>query len=182
MKKEAKLLLGKAINSLILSVEHFNRPSDLGRTEAVLIFLDHSFEMLLKASIIDRGGRIREKGAKQTIGFEKCLRVGLTNSEIKFLKDEQALGLQVINSLRDAAQHHLVIISEGQLYIHCQSGLTLFKDILKKVFSKSLKEYMPERVLPISSTPPTDLATLFEREISEIKKLLKPGSRKKRMQ
>ncbi|MGQ9689600.1 MAG: hypothetical protein ACUVXF_12590 [Desulfobaccales bacterium] len=44
MKKEAKILLEKAINSLILSVEHFNRPWDRGRVEAVLILLDHAFQ------------------------------------------------------------------------------------------------------------------------------------------
>jgi hypothetical protein len=63
MKREAKLLLNKAISSLILSVDHFNKASDVGRAEAVLIFLDHSFEMLLKAALIERGARIREKGA-----------------------------------------------------------------------------------------------------------------------
>lgn len=56
MKKETSILFNKALNSLILSVEHFNRPWDKGRTEAILIFLDHSFEMLLKAAILHRGG------------------------------------------------------------------------------------------------------------------------------
>ena len=50
MKKEVRLLLGKAIDSLIISVEHFNRPSDQGRVPAVLIMLDHAFEMFLKAA------------------------------------------------------------------------------------------------------------------------------------
>lgn len=31
MKREAKLLLDKAINSLLLSVDHFNKASDVGR-------------------------------------------------------------------------------------------------------------------------------------------------------
>jgi hypothetical protein len=30
MKKEVKILLGKSIDSLVLSVEHFNRPWDRG--------------------------------------------------------------------------------------------------------------------------------------------------------
>lgn len=59
MKREAKLLLDKAINSLLLSVEHFNKASDVERMEAVLIFLDHAFEMLLKASLVERGALIR---------------------------------------------------------------------------------------------------------------------------
>ena len=37
MKREAKHLLTKAIDLLVLSVEHYNRPSDRGRVHAVLI-------------------------------------------------------------------------------------------------------------------------------------------------
>jgi hypothetical protein len=70
MKKEVKILLDKAIASLIISVEHFNRPSDLGRVDAVLILMDHAFEMFLKAAILHKGGRIRQPRAKMTIGFD----------------------------------------------------------------------------------------------------------------
>jgi hypothetical protein len=61
MKRETRLLRDKALNSLVLSIEHFNRPWDNGRSDAVLILLDHSFEMLLKAALIHRGGKIRDR-------------------------------------------------------------------------------------------------------------------------
>ena len=112
MKREARLLLGKACDSLMLSIEFFNRPHDLGRTTTTLILLDHAFEMLLKASIVHRGGRIREKRANETMGFDKCVRCALSEGKIRFLTEEQALSLQGINNLRDAAQHHLLDISE----------------------------------------------------------------------
>lgn len=73
MKREAKSLLKKSTDSLVLSIEHFNRPSDRGRVDAVLILLDHSFEMLLKAAIVHRGGKIRKNRESQTIGFDECL-------------------------------------------------------------------------------------------------------------
>ncbi len=38
--------------------------------------------------------------------------------------------------------------------------------------------HLPKRVLPVSTSPPTDLATLFDSEIKEIKKLLQPGRRR----
>ena len=179
MKKETSILFNKALNSFILSIEHFNRPWDKGRTEAVLIFLDHSFEMLLKVAILHRGGKIREKSAKQTIGFDGCVRNALSDGAIKFLTNENALSLQVINSLRDAAQHHIVHLSEQHLYLHAQSGLTIFREILKNVFNRDLIELLPERVLPISTSSSKDIASFFETEIDEIKKLLKPKSRKR---
>ena len=178
MKKEVRLLWERATNSLLLSVEHFNRPWDRGRTEAVLIMLDHAFEMLLKAAILHRGGRIRGRRARQTIGFDTCVRRGLTDANVKFLSDEQALTLQTINGLRDAAQHHLVDVSEGQLYLHAQSGLTLFRDLSRSVFDHNLSDYFPTRVLPVSSEAPTSLNVLFDSEVQEVHRLLAPGRRK----
>jgi hypothetical protein len=178
MKKEVRLLLEKAADSLILSTEHFNRPWDRGRVSTVLILLDHAFEMLLKAAILHRGGRIREPRAKLTIGFDHCVRKALTDGEVKFLTKEQALTMQMINNLRDAAQHHLLDISEEQLYMQTQAGLTLFRDLYAAVFGRDLKLELPERVLPISTTPPADLATLFDREVKAVRRLLEPGKRR----
>ncbi len=179
MKKAAKLLFSKGVESLILGIEIFNRPNDCARAHGVLILLDHSIEMLLKASILQRGGKIREKRAKQTIGFDECIRKGLSSGDIKFLTREQALTLQTINSLRDAAQHYLLNISEQHLYLQTQAGLTIFRDLCRSVFGIDIKTHLPERVLPLSTSPPVDLATLFDTEVKELKKLLRPGSRRK---
>ncbi len=179
MRREARLLLEKALDSLILSVEHFNRPDERGRTTTVLILLDHSFEMLLKAAILHHGGKIRERGARETIGFDACVRRALSDGNVKFLTDDQALTLQSINGLRDAAQHHLIDISEEQLYIHAQAGVTLFGDILKRVFGQELRDRLPARVLPISTMAPVDLETLFSEESKEIVKLLGPRTRRR---
>src|SRR6266478_3745951 len=166
------MLLEKAGDSLLLGIEKFNCPFERGRVTAVLIALDHAFEMLLKASILHRGGRIRKRGAPETLGFDACVRVGLSDGKVKFLTDEQALTLQMLNGLRDAAQHHLITIQESQLYIHAQSGVTLFRDLLKSVFRQELMDYLPRRILPISTQTPVDLSALFESETSEIRKLL----------
>ena len=173
------MLLEKAVDSLILSIEHFNRPWDRGRIEAVLILLDHSFEMLLKAAILHLGGRIRDPKAKQTIGFDACVRRAFSDGKIHILTEEQALLLQTINSLRDAAQHHLLDISEQHLYIQAQAGLTLFKELINNIFKKELRTELPDRVLPLSTTPPIDLASLFENEINAIRNLLQPGKRRR---
>lgn len=179
MRKEAKHLYQKAIDSLTLSIELFNRPNDCGRIHGVLIFMDHSFEMLLKASIIHKGGKIKEKGAKETIGFGACVRKGFSDNTIKFLSDTDVLTLQTINGLRDAAQHYTLEMSEQYLYFQAQAGLTLFRDIAKKVFNIDLKTQLPVRVLPLSTTPPMDIQAFFSTEVQEIEKLLAPKSRKK---
>ena len=179
MKKETKLLLHKSIDSLILSIEFFNRPWDKSREEAVLILLDRSFELFLKAVILHKGGRIREKRAKETYGFDKCVRVCLSDSTVKCLDEDQAVTIQIINSLRDAAQHYLLDVSESQLYMYAQAGITLYSQKTKEVFDVSLSDYLPERVLPISTTPPKSLGMLIDTEFKEIKELIGPGTRKK---
>jgi hypothetical protein len=179
MKKEGRMLKDKGVASLILSIDHFNRLWDTGRLEAVLILLDHSFEMLLKGAILFRDGKIREPRERNTIGFDACVRRALSTEGVKFLIVDQALVLQTINGLRDAAQHHLLHLSEGQLYIHAQSGVTLFRDILKDVFSENLSDYLPDRALPISTVAPLEPIMLFANELDEVRKLLAPGRRRR---
>ncbi len=100
--------------SLVLAVDHLNRVDDLGRSEAVLVLLDRGLELLLKASLLHSGARIRERGASNTIGFDACVHRSYSG-EHRSLDDNQAIGLQAINGLRDAAQHYLLDISEEQL-------------------------------------------------------------------
>lgn len=169
-------MLDRAIDSLVLSIEHFNRPDDRGRSEAVLILLDHAFELLLKSSIVLKGGRIRKKDEKQTMGFDECVRKTI---QLKIISDEQALTLQTINGLRDAAQHYILEISEELLYLQSQAGVTLFRDILKNIFQVDIAKTLPQRVLPLSVIPPTNISTIFDSEVGEIRKLLIPGRRRK---
>jgi len=178
MKRESKYLLDKSIDSLVIAIEHFNRPWDLGRKEVVLILLDRSFELFLKSSIIHLGGAIREKPSKQTIGFDKCVRKCISDEELKILTEDQALTLQIINSLRDAAQHYLLELSEQQFYTFTQAGVSLYKDLLETVFQEDLSDHLPERVLPISTSPPQSFETIIDTEFEDIKELVSPGSRK----
>lgn len=178
MKKEARLLLEKSTDSLVLAVEKFNCPWDRGRQEITLLLLDRAFELLLKAAILHKGGRIRDRGEAETYGHDKCVRTCLTDRKVQCLSNEQALTIQVINSLRDAAQHYLVHISEQQLYVYAQAGLTLYAELLKTVFDSSLAEHVPERVLPVSTRPPADLHSVVRAEFEDVKALVAPRSRK----
>jgi hypothetical protein len=178
MKKEARLLKAKAISSLVLGIDHFNRQWDVGRSDTVLILLDHAFEMLLKAAILEKSGILREAGDDHTYTFEKCVRKGLSDGDKCFLTEDQALTLQTINGLRDAAQHHLVDVSEGVLYLQAQSGVTLFGDLLRSIFGENLRDHIADRALPVATIAPLDPVALFADELEQIKKLLAPNTRK----
>ena len=131
------------------------------------------------ALVVHKGGRIHERGASETIGLDACVRRCASDGEIKFLTEEQTLTIRTLNGLRDAAQHYLLDISESQLYIHVQSAVTLFGDILRRVFNRELANELPDRVLPVSTVPPTDISTIFDSDVQEILKLLTPGRRRR---
>jgi hypothetical protein len=52
-----------------------------------------------------------------TIGFDLCLRKCLSDANLKCLSEDEVVALQSLNTLRDAAQHYMVELSEEHLYV-----------------------------------------------------------------
>jgi hypothetical protein len=182
VRKESRTLHAKAVDSLVLAVDHFNRAWDRGRTEAVLILLDRSFELLLKAIIVHRAGgsAIREPGKQgMTLGFDHCLRKCLSDAKLKCLDEDDAVALQALNTLRDAAQHYMVEMAEDHLYVHAQSAVTLFGRLTGEIFGRSLVDDIPRRILPVCAKVPSGIESMFDIEFADIKRLVSPGSRRR---
>jgi hypothetical protein len=175
-KRDVAELKKRAINSLVLGIELFNRPHDQGRSESVLILLHHAFEMLLKAIIKDRTGTVHAKGEKYTFGFDKCLEVA--QNKIKVISVDERATLSILDAHRDTAVHYYQDVSEELLYLQAQAAVTLFDDLLSRVFKERLADCIPERVLPVSTRPPKDLKVLIDSELSQVDELLQAGSRK----
>jgi hypothetical protein len=182
VRKESRTLHAKAVDSLVLAVDHFNRAWDRGRTEAVLILLDRSFELLLKAIIVHRAGgsAIREPGKQgMTLGFDHCLRKCLSDAKLKCLDEDDAVALQALNTLRDAAQHYMVEMAEEHLYVHAQSAVTLFGRLTGDIFGQPLIDDIPRRILPVCAKVPSGIESMFDIEFADIKRLVAPGSRRR---
>ena len=176
MKQEARLLVLNAVDPLILSVEHFNRPSDRGRPVAVFLLLGHALEMLFKAAIVQRGAKITRN---QTLSLRECLGKATSQEEIKFISVDQADSVRILSDLRDTAQHYLFDLSEQHLYVQVQAGFTLYRDIYESVFNRDLNVHLPERMLPISTKAPADIEAVFAAEAEEVRQLLRPGKRRR---
>jgi hypothetical protein len=175
-KRDVAELEKRAINSLVLAIELFNRPNDQGRVEGVFIFLHHAFEMLLKAIIKDKTGTVHAKGEKYTYGFDKCLEVA--QSELQAITPDERTTLSILDANRDTSVHYYQEISEDLLYLQAQASVTLFDDLLNRNFDKHLADIIPERVLPISTRPPKDIQLLIDSELKQIDILLQSGTRK----
>ncbi|MEX0426053.1 hypothetical protein AB3X52_00360 [Nocardioides sp. DS6] len=68
-------------------------------------------------------------------------------------------------------------MDEGLLYLYTRAGVTLFDDLLHRVFGDRLADHLPVRVLPVGTEPPQDFQTLVDREYANIADLPKPGRR-----
>lgn len=177
LKQESRVLKGKALASLTCAVEAFNSPNNQGRVTRVLLHLQHAFEMLLKAALVHTGEKnVFDRKTGRSIGFEKCLNLAATSTAIK-LVDADAGALRAIDALRDDEQHWFNAVSEQILYLHARAGVTLFDDLLQRVFADRLATHLPTRVLPVSVDPPRDLALVLDDEYRQIAALLQPGRR-----
>lgn len=176
MHRDSRLLRAKALASLRRAAAAFNDFNEDGRVTSVLLHLQHSFEMLLKAGLREKGTRVFDRGKGRSIGFGKCVR--LAEQELKVSRDQCGL-LRTIDALRDDEQHYLGDVSEGLLYLHVRAAVTAFDEMLYSFFGERLADHLPTRVLPVSTEPPAELDVLIDEEYAQIRKLLQPGRRRR---
>lgn len=176
LRQEARVLKRKAVWSLITATEAFNSPHDDGRATRVLLHLQHCFEMLLKAALVQTGVSVFDRKTGRSIGFESCVNLAAGNEKIK-LSDSDAGTLRAIDAMRDDEQHWFNEVSEQLLYLHARAGVTLFDDLLRRALDDSLAAHLPARVLPVTSDPPQDLSMILDDEYNQIASLLRPGRR-----
>ncbi|WP_373305738.1 DUF3644 domain-containing protein [Streptomyces filipinensis] len=176
LRQEARVLKEKAVSSMVAAAEAFNSPHNRGRETKVLLHLQHSFEMLLKAALVQKGISVFDPALGRSLGFETCVRKAAEHPDIK-LSEPDAGTLRAIDAMRDDEQHWFNQVSEQLLYVHARAAVTLFDDLLRGVFKEPLADHLPDRVLPVSVDPPRDLALLLDEEYTQIAALLKPGRR-----
>jgi hypothetical protein len=73
----------------------------------------------------------------------------------------------------------MIEVCEDQLYVYAQAGVTLFQRLTKDVLGLPLKSVIPDRALPVCARPPKELASIFDIEFAEIKRMVAPGSRQR---
>lgn len=176
LRQEARVLQRKAFSSVTRATSSFNSPVDEGRTTQVLLNLHHAFEMLLKASLVQTGVTVFDKKLGRSIKFDRCVNLAQSSAIIRISRDEAGL-LRAVDALRNDQQHWFNEVSEQILYLHTRASITLFDEILQRVFDDRLANHLPLRILPVSTEPLKDLTLLIDDEYSQIHKLLRPGRR-----
>jgi hypothetical protein len=176
LRREAAILKKKALASFRRAARSFNDLDDDGRTTSVLLHLQHAFEMLLKAGLVEKRVQVFDPGDGKSFGVGKC--VNLASESLKLSPSEAGL-IRAIDAMRDEEQHWFAEADEALLYLHVRAAVTTFDDLLDRVFGEKVANHLPTRVLPVSTEPPAEIQLLIDREYSQIKKLLAPGSRRR---
>lgn len=176
LRASARILKKKAVSSFRRSISAFNSVDDDGRMTTVLLHAQHAFEMLLKAALNQKQVNVFDKATGRSIGFEQVLRQAAQTAGVK-LTTEEAGTLRAIDALRDDEQHWYNDVDEALLYVHLRAAVTLFDDLLQRVFGEHLADHLPRRILPVSTEPPQDFQVLVDAEYAKIAELLKPGRR-----
>lgn len=174
LKREARTLKGKSIASLRRGLEVFNSHDDQGRPEAVLLYLQHACEMLIKALLVQKGESVFDKQKGTSIGIEKALNIGQSKG---WIAQAQAGSIRVIDATRDQAQHWMIVVAEDALYINARTLITTIDELLQEHFEDTLADNLPLRVLPLSTQPIPDFDLLINREYDQIRELLAPKKR-----
>lgn len=176
LRQEARVLKGKALSSLVTAMEEFNLPRDDGRATRVLLHLQHAFEMLLKAALVQAGVSVSTARPAGPSGSTSA-----STSRWPTARSSSAGPTHgpCARSTRCATTSSIGFneVPEQLLYLHTRAGVTLFDEVLQRVFGERLAGHLPVRVLPVSAAPPQELAILLDDEYSQIAALLRPGRR-----
>jgi hypothetical protein len=81
LRQQARVLKRKALTSFITAAEAFNSPRDDGRVTKVLLHLQHSFEMLLKAALVQTRKPVFEASGR-SITLERCIGLAMSDDTI----------------------------------------------------------------------------------------------------
>ena len=134
--------------------------------------------MLLKAALVQKQIGVFDRKKGTSIGFKKCVNLASQFNTCR-LSQSDAGTLRAIDSLRDAEQHCHVVVEEELLYLHVRALVTIFDEVLHRVFEERLADHLPPRVFPVSTLPLRDLNFLIDSEYRQITYLLQPGRRQR---
>jgi hypothetical protein len=94
LRQDARHLKAKSISSMRSAMTAFNSPDDDGRVTRVLLHLQHAFEMLLKAALVQDRMQVFDKKTGRSIGFERCLHEARESDRIKLTEPESGTPAQ----------------------------------------------------------------------------------------
>lgn len=156
MENLVQRLLDKSIESFLMSIEVYNKPTIHYRVEGFSMFICNAWELLLKARLISADGMhsiYYKDNPHRTISLENCVAKVFTNQ-----KAPLRLNLEKIIELRNTSTHFITEEYEMVYVPLFQACIFNYTEKIKDFFDVDMARYVPQNFLTLTvSMRPLDV-------------------------
>lgn len=156
MEDTVKRLLDKSIESFLMAIEVYNKPTIRYRIEGFSLFICNAWELLLKARLISTNGEqaiYYKDNPHRTLSLENCVEKVFTNQ-----KAPLRLNLEKIIELRNTSTHFITEEYEMVYVPLFQSCVFNYTEKIRDFFDIEMSKYVPQNFLTLTvSMRPLDV-------------------------
>lgn len=178
-QKHFEFLKKKSIDSFLLSIEIFNKPTIDYRLEGCVFFLCNAWELMLKAKLLKDGKSIYYPKSSRTLSLSDCAAKLMTNK-----KDPVRVNLDIITSLRNTATHDIIPELEIVYLPYLTFCVKAYTEKMYSYLDVNISNYIKNDFLAlftnnnhvnkgeILSKYGQDMNTIFDKKISDINEIV----------
>ena len=163
IQKRIEFYKDKSLQSFLLCIEVFNKPTIDYRLEGCVFFLCNAWELLLKARLLSTGQSIyypEKKGVQRSISLSDAASRVMTNE-----KDPVRINLRIITSLRNTATHAIIPEFEIIYVPFISFSVRAYAEKMNDFFGIHVSEYIKTDFLSIfANNRPIDAQQIFDIE------------------
>lgn len=146
-KELSKNLVDKSIEAFLMGLEIYNKPTIKYRVEGFSFFICNAWELLLKATLLDKGISIYYKDSiDRTISLNEAIKKIYTDKHTRI-----RLNLEKIVELRNISTHFITEDYEAKYAPLFQACVLNFTNELTRFQKRDITKYIPQNFLTISA-------------------------------
>ncbi len=147
MENISKRLVEKSIEAFIMGLEIYNKPTIKYRIEGFSFFIINAWELMLKATLLNRGESIYYKDKPdRTLSVENVIRKIYTDKNTRI-----RLNLEKIIELRNISTHYITEDYEVKYAPLFQACVLNYVNEIKRFHNEDITEYISQNFLTISA-------------------------------
>lgn len=146
-KNLSKKMIEKSVEAFLMGLEIYNKPTIKYRVEGFSFFICNAWELLLKATLIDRGKSIYFKdNPERTISLSDAVKQIYPDKHTRI-----RLNLEKIIELRNISTHYITEEYEVKYAPLFQACVLNYTNAMKKFQNKDITQYIPQDFLTIAA-------------------------------
>ena len=181
--KKIEFYKEKSIQSFLMCIEIFNKPTIEYRLEGSAFFICNAWELLLKAKMLNEDMTIyypEKKGRQRTYSLSDCVAKIMTND-----KDPIRVNLKVVSSIRNIATHSVIPEYEVIYVPFLSFCVQKYADKLYEYFRINISDFIKNDFLSLFVNNKSinhqnildkygkDISEMFEEKVNELDEIIK---------